>query len=101
MENADDSRFCRSCGVSFRTDEQLVNVNTEEQKSLKGGGVGFVLAFFFGLIGLVLCLLLGDEKCRKTAIKTFIIVIVVGFIMGIILVSMMPDVLQGLIGIYY
>ncbi len=53
--------------------------------SLHGGTIGFVLTFFLGLIGLILCLCLGDEYCKSAAKKTFVVLLIIGLILGIII----------------
>ena len=43
-----------------------------------------VLAIFTGVIGLILCILLGDEQAKKAAILTFVIATVAGIVLTII-----------------
>lgn len=54
-----------------------------DNSSLHGGTVGFLLTFFLGLIGFILCLCLGDEDCKSAAKKTFIICLIIGLVIGL------------------
>ena len=56
--------------------------------SLHGGGLGFVLTFFFGLIGFILCLCLGDDDCKSAAKTTFWVTFIIGVIIGVLLVAL-------------
>lgn len=44
---------------------------SNEDKPIKGTGLGVVLALLLGLIGVLVCHFLGDESSKKAAWKTF------------------------------
>ena len=67
-------------------DAPKVSKNSDENKSLKGTAVGVLLSLFIGLIGFILCLLLGDEKCKKASIYTFCACVAINIIIVIIFV---------------
>lgn len=83
----DNAIFCSSCGVSTQTKSQQIQQSSQSHNSggasLQGKAVGFLLTFFTGIIGLILCYVLGDEDCKKGALICFII----GTIIGVILVA--------------
>lgn len=56
-----------------------------ENKPLSGGMVGFVMAFFLSLVGLILVLCLGDAEARHAATITFVVEVVIGIVLGVIL----------------
>ncbi len=85
-ELIDEAAFCPNCGC------KVYNPSNERQpvptdKPLKGKGLGFVFSFFFGLIGFILALCLGDEDCKKAAITTFIVCLCIVVALIIILVA--------------
>lgn len=55
-----------------------------DDKPLKGKPIGIILTLFTNLIGFILCLVLGDEDCRKASIATFIIAIIASFVLGLL-----------------
>ena len=65
-------------------DAPTVAANSESDKALKGGALGFVLTFLIGLIGFILCLILGDQKCKKASIITFCCEVGAGILIMII-----------------
>ena len=98
-EQLDDSAaFCNKCGTpcddnTFNPNQfgpnQYNNYegNKDNDKSLKGGVIGFILTFFIGLIGYILCLCLGDAPCKKAAHITFFVTIGIEVLFIIIGVS--------------
>ncbi len=84
----DNSTFCSSCGASTQPRNQLVSQSAQNQKSnntsLQGKWVGALLTFFTGIIGLVLCYVLGDEDCKKGALTCFIVCLIIGVIMVVL-----------------
>ncbi len=71
-ELVDEAVFCPGCGMA----QEKAPSQQNNSAALKGGAVGFLLTFFIGLIGFILCLCLGDEACKKAAKLTFIISII-------------------------
>lgn len=63
------------------------NADPDANKAIKGGFLGFLMAFFLGVLGLILCLIFGDKACRKGCVITFIVVFVVEMILLTILLS--------------
>ena len=57
----DNTMICPNCGASQYNEVHMQSNNTN-QASLRGNLIGFILTFFIGIIGLILCLILGDEK---------------------------------------
>ena len=80
----DNAQFCKYCGTKVQDVVTVNNQKPAEDKPIKGGILGFVLTFFIGFIGFIVCLIFGDEACRKTAIITFVATIVVGIVTAII-----------------
>lgn len=88
----DNVNFCPKCGAnrngvssqSYWQQNYRRQTNYGNQASLRGSTLGFVLTFFLGIIGFVLCYILGDEECKETAKKTFIICLVIGVFCAII-----------------
>lgn len=80
----DLAEICPKCGVRCVPNVQG-KPESSEDKPIKGTGLGFVLGFFLGLIGALLCHFLGDEKAKKTAWITFIIETCAGFLLGVII----------------
>ncbi len=84
-ELIDEADYCTNCGC------KATNLQSEQQplpndKPIKGSGLGFVLSFFLGILGLILAICLGDEECKKTAIKTFVICAIVSVAIVVITV---------------
>jgi len=73
VELEDDVLFCHQCGASQNESQ----AEKKEEKPIRGSIIGFVLSFVLGLIGFLLCYFLGDEDCKKTATKTYIICLLV------------------------
>lgn len=84
----DNAIFCSSCGASTQPQNRLASQATQNQKSsnasLQGKGVGILLTFFTGVIGLILCYVMGDEDCKKGALTCFIVCLIIGVILGVI-----------------
>ena len=88
----DNTAYCPKCGTnqngqpsqSYWQQGYNNRYNNSNQATLKGSTLGFVLTFFLGIIGFVLCYILGDEECKETAKKTFIICLVIGVFCAII-----------------
>lgn len=81
--------FCKYCGAQINDQAEICPncgcrvKNPLDDKPLKGVGLGFILAFFLNVVGLIIACILGDESCKKTAIKTFIICACVGIVLSI------------------
>ncbi len=84
----DEAEWCTNCGC------KVANSNTQNDKPIKGKGLGFVLSFFLGIIGFLLALFLGDEDCKKTAIKTFVVCIIIYVVLIIIYVAVIGSTLS-------
>lgn len=80
--------YCPHCGANLKdagytnpatkqdtnnNSNKIQTPNNDSNKSLKGELTGIFITIFIGIIGLILCLCLGDEKCKKAAIITFVI----------------------------
>ena len=66
------------------------------QKPLCGGTYGVLLVLFLGIGGLILCCAIGDEDCKRAAKTIFIILLLIGFFVGIIYLYLIASVLNGL-----
>ena len=87
--------FCSYCGTransSYDTNRTISSENdsytgSQNDKPLKGGSVGFALTFCthligLGIVGLILCLCLGDYNCKKASVITFLapLIIIIAF----------------------
>ncbi len=80
----DDAEFCTACGCKFG---ESYHQSHQNDKPIKGSGLGFVLSFFLGLVGFLLAIFLGDEECKKTATTTFIICTAVTVVLVIAIVA--------------
>ena len=62
----DGAQFCTHCGNGTN--------NVVEPKSILVGALaGFLITFFCHLYGFIICLVIGDKECRKAAIITEIV----------------------------
>ncbi len=95
-EILDGAVYCPHCGSHLYASNSVQEPQKNES-SFKGGVVGFVLTFFFGLLGFILCLLLGDEKCKKSATTTFIVTLILGVICGIFAYSYIMELFYEII----
>ena len=59
--------------IEFKNDEIITAIDSK--KPLKGVASGILLTLFLPIIGLILCLILGDKWCKKSAIITFFVII--------------------------
>lgn len=95
-ELADLAAICPKCGAT-QTDYALEQIKLQQQNeelkkqveqknsaSIQGKGLGFLITFFVGLIGFIICLALGDDDCKKASLITFIVSIIVSIVFGII-----------------
>lgn len=92
---------CPYCGystASVNSQNGYQAKKTEEDKPIKGTALGVVLALFTGVIGLILCILLGDEQAKKAGILTFVIATVAGIVLTIIICIVYSVLLSGLLG---
>ena len=106
-EIADIAVICPKCGktqVDYETEQLKLKAENEvlkekfkKQKSaaIEGKGLGFVLTFFIGLIGLILCLALGDDDCKKSALITFIVTIILSVIFVIIYILFLTYIISS------
>ncbi len=83
-ELTDAAEYCTGCGCRVASPPK--NQGTPNDKPIKGKGLGFVLSFFLGLLGFLLAVFLGDEECKQTATKTFIICSIISVAVVIIYV---------------
>ena len=60
----DLAEICPKCGVRCAV-MQPTNEPVQENKAIKGKGLGIVLGFFLGLIGAIICQFAGDEDAKK------------------------------------
>lgn len=70
---------------NYSPQQRYYKTSSNTNASLHGGGLGFVLTFFFGLIGFILCLCLGDDDCKSAAKATFWVTLIIAVFIGIIL----------------
>ncbi len=87
-ELIDEADYCTGCGC--KTTNKTKFQCEQNDKPIKGKGLGFVLSFFLGIIGFFLTLFLGDEDCKRTGTITFIvctIISVVGVIVYVALIA--------------
>lgn len=94
-------KYCVHCGAQVE-DEAVVCIHCgcpcdtkKKEKSLRGTTLGVLLGIFAGVIGLVLCIILGDEKCKNGAIKAFITVSIVELCLALIFFVIMLAVGYG------
>lgn len=80
-ELEEGSQYCAYCGQRTDGTNTYTSTNDEVKEEtnkygnkiyLRGAGLGFVLAFFASIAGLILAILIGDEQCGKAAIVTTI-----------------------------
>ena len=110
----DNDRYCHNCGREVAQPNNNYNYNqpnyyqtgynpnygyynqtpnsykSDSDKSIKGALLGFLITFFAGIVGFILCLILGDEDCRKASIITFCVccgVVLFVFILWIIILG--------------
>lgn len=91
---------CPYCGyntAAANTQNGYQAKKTEEDKPIKGTALGVVLALFTGVIGLILCILLGDEQAKKAGILTFVISTVAWIVISIIIGIVYSVLLSGLL----
>lgn len=92
----DLAAICPKCGaaqpdVTLQTNtiqQQNEQVNkqasSKNSAAIQGKGFGFLLTFFAGLIGLIICLALGDDDCKKASLITFVVSIVLSIVLVIL-----------------
>lgn len=80
----DLAEICPKCGVRCAVMQPV-----QENKAIKGKGLGVVLGFFLGLIGAILCQFAGDEDAKKGGWIGFAITcgITVAYIVFIIILA--------------
>lgn len=94
-ELADVAAICPKCGVT-QTDYALEQIKLQQQSEeikkqvekknsadIQGKGLGFLITFFLGLIGFIICLVLGDDDCKKASLITFIVKAIVVIVVWI------------------
>ena len=90
-EIADGVQFCTYCGEKITSARAEYATTTEAPKQeetnkygnkiyFRGAGLGFVLAFFVNIIGLILAIVFGDAACKKAAIITTCVCVGLGLI---------------------
>ena len=88
-------KYCQTCGAELNELAEICPkcgvrcadaAPKKELKSIRGKGLGFVLAFFFGLIGAIICQFLGDDDAKKAAWITFGVSIALSVILYIIMI---------------
>ncbi len=90
-EVVDEAEVCTACGCRV--------ASAKDDKPIKGKGLGFVLSFFLGLIGLLVAIFLGDEDCKKMAIKTFVVCAIISIVIVILYVAVVCATL-GAVAVY-
>ena len=85
----DNKRYCPKCGMDLQDSGKQSQQPADEDanKSIKGGALGFVLAFFLGLIGLIIVLVIGDKKAKKAALITFFVSLAAGILLYVIMIA--------------
>ena len=81
--NNNDDRY----NYNYNYQQNYQAPKPEENKAIKGYGLGFVLVFLLDFIGLIIVLFLGDAKCRRAAVITFIARLVFTIIFVILFVA--------------
>ena len=86
----EQAEFCPKCGV------RCADAPKKTEQYLKGKGIGFVMSFFLGIAGALICHFLGDEDAKHMAWKTLIIMAIISvalivliFIIEIIAISLL------------
>ena len=100
------NKTCPNCGAYVTGENKQTNnffhnqnstttssgvMNDPNKKPLQGGLVGFLITIgsmfiCLSIVGLIICLIFGDSKCKRASFITFIIPIIIFIIMyGIIL----------------
>ncbi len=93
-ELIDEAEYCTNCGCIVAKPSNN-SASVQNDKPIKGHVLGFVFSFFLGLIGFLLALFLGDEECKKTATKTFIICTILSVIIIIIYIAVIASILSS------
>jgi len=73
---------------NYSHQQRYYKTSSNANASLHGGGLGFVLTFFLGLLGFILCLCLGDDDCKSAAKTTFWVTFIIGVILGVLLAAL-------------
>ena len=66
----DSAEICPKCGVRCAL-VQPTYEPVQENKAVKGTGLGIVLTLFLGLIGALICQFAGDDEAKKSGWITF------------------------------
>lgn len=69
----DEAVICVHCGVKQNVNNKVDNSQKTSDAPLKGSFIGFLITFVGGILGLILSVCLGDDKCKKSSIITFCI----------------------------
>lgn len=88
---------CPHCGYSPNQQNGYANYQSpnggyrsadpDATKAIKGGFLGFLMGFFLGILGLILCLIFGDRACKKGCAITVGVTFAAEILLLIIIVS--------------
>lgn len=89
------SPICPYCGKNPHMKETIENTKSPSRKDnfyvsnqnrfINGIGAGIILVVVLNLVGLVICLILGDRACKKGALITFAVEVLFFFIIYLII----------------
>lgn len=66
--NVDYTKTCVNCGSGFTSSYE----NPEDKyKKIKNTSIGFLLGFFLGLLGVLICIISGTSKVKKNSWSGF------------------------------
>lgn len=84
----DSAEICPKCGVRCAVMKPVAPV--QDNKAIKGKGLGVVLGFFLGLIGALICQFAGDDDAKKGGWIGFAITcgLTVAFIVFVVLLAL-------------
>ena len=66
--NVDYTKTCVNCGSTFNSLNELPE---DKYKKLKNDTIGFLLGFFLGLIGVLICIINGTTNVKKNSWSGF------------------------------
>ena len=89
-ELEDDVEVCPECNTKCAdkiiAHQKEIIINKQNEKPLKGKDLGVLLGVLTGVVGLILCLIMGDKDCKHSCVKAFIITTVVLFLVALLYV---------------
>ncbi len=66
--NVDYTKTCVNCGSTFNSLNELPE---DKYKKIKNATIGFLLGFFLGLIGVLICIINGTTNVKKNSWSGF------------------------------